>query len=142
MTTEYSETSAGEPPLTTTEPVISTATVTSAVTALIALGVAFGLPITDQQQVAILGVVAVAAPLVVIYARRWTVPAAQVVERLERQPEGVDLVVAGEASELPTGQTVRAAGTLDPVTGRVHGRRADRDGVMDGQDTPHPTDED
>lgn len=127
MTDEYSETSAGEPPLTTTEPVISTATVTSAVTALVALLVAFGLPLTDEQQVAILGATAVVAPLVVIYARRWTVPSAQVVERVERQPTGPDLVVAGEASELPTGQTVRAAGTLDPVTGRVHGRRAARD---------------
>ena len=115
-------TAADEPPLTTTEPVISTATVTSAVTAVLALAVAFGLPLTDAQQVAILGVTAVVAPLVVIYARRWTVPSAQVVERLERQPEGPDLVVAGEASELPTGQTVRAAGTLDPTTGVVHGR--------------------
>ena len=112
-------TAADEPPLTTTEPVISTATVTSAVTAVLALLVAFGLPLTEEQQVAILGVTAVVAPLVVIYARRWTVPAAQVVERVERQPEGPDLVVAGEASELPTGQTVRAAGTLDPVTGEV-----------------------
>ena len=127
MTDEYSETSAGEPPLTTTEPVISTATVTSAVTALIALAVAFGLPLTDGQVAAILGVVAVIAPLIVIYARRWTVPSAQVVERVERQPTGPDLVVAGEASELPTGQTVRAAGTLDPVTGVVHGRHARRD---------------
>lgn len=134
MNTDYSETSAGESPLTTTEPVISTATITSAVTAVLALLVAFGLPLTDAQQVAILGVTAVVAPLVVIYARRWTVPAAQVVERLERQPEGPDLVVAGEASELPTGQTVRAHGTLNPVTGEVHGRRADR--VMDGRDTP------
>lgn len=120
MTDEYSETSAGEPPLTTTEPVISTATVTSAVTAVLALLVAFGLPLTDEQQVAILGVTAVVAPLVVIYARRWTVPAAQVVERVERQPAGPDLVIAGEASELPTGTTVRTAGSLDPDTGVVH----------------------
>lgn len=119
MSDPYSETSAGEPPLKTTEPVVSTATMTSAATALIALGVAFGLPLTDAQTAAILGVVAVIAPLIVIYARRWTVPAAQVVERVERQPTGPDLVVAGEASELPTGQTVRAAGSLDPVTGEV-----------------------
>ena len=136
MTINYSETSAGEPPLTTTEPVITTATVTSVATALITLAVALGAPISKELQVAILGVVAVIAPLIVIYARRWTVPAAQVVERVERQPTGPDLVVAGEASELPTGQTVRAAGTLDPVTGRVHGRRAARDVVMDGRDTP------
>ncbi|WP_347042008.1 hypothetical protein [Brachybacterium nesterenkovii] len=136
MSIDYSETSAGEPPLTTTEPVLSTATVTSAVTAVLALLVAFGLPITDGQTAAILGVVAVAAPLIVIYARRWTVPAAQVVERVERQPTGPDLVVAGEASELPTGTPVRAAGSLNPATGLVHGRRADRDGVMDGRDTP------
>ncbi len=127
MSDPYSMTSADEPPLTTTEPVISTATVTSAVGAIITLAVAFGLPLTKEQAVAILGVTTVVAPLVVIYARRWTVPAAQVVERVERQPEGPDLVVAGEASELPTGQTVRAAGSLDPVTGHVHGRRARRD---------------
>lgn len=106
-------TAADEPPLTTTEPVISTATVTSAVTAVIALLVAFGLPLTDAQQVAILGVTAVVAPLVVIYARRWTVPSAQVVERTERQADGPDLVIAGEASELPTGTTIREAGSLD-----------------------------
>lgn len=127
MTTDYSETSAGEPPLTTTEPVISTATVTSVATALVALAIALGVPISEDLRTAILGTLAAVAPLVVIYARRWTVPAAQVVERVERQPTGPDLVVAGEASELPTGQTVRAAGTLDPVTGRVHGRHARRD---------------
>lgn len=119
-------TAADEPPLTTTEPVISTATVTSAVTAILALLVAFGLPLTDGQTAAILGVAAVAAPLVVIVARRWTVPAAQVVERTERQADGPDLVIAGEASELPTGTTIRPAGSLDPVTGAVRGRHAYR----------------
>ena len=139
MSDPYSMTSEGEPPLTTTEPVISTATVTAAVTAVLALAVAFGLPLTDAQTAAILGIVAVVAPLIVIYARRWTVPSAQVVERLERQPEGPDHVIAGEASELPTGTTIRTAGSMDPATGQIHGRHADRDSVMDGQDTPgHP----
>lgn len=57
-----------------TEPVITVATVVSAATALLAVLVAFGLPVTDTQQAALLGVVAVAAPLVVILARRWVTP--------------------------------------------------------------------
>lgn len=48
------------------EPVITTATAT--VTALIALLVALGLPISDELQVATLGVVAALAPLALILA--------------------------------------------------------------------------
>lgn len=51
------------------EPVITTATITAAVTAVIALLVAFGLPVTNEQSAAILGVVAVLAPLAVIISR-------------------------------------------------------------------------
>ena len=108
----------------TREPIISTASITAAATALIALAVAFGLPLTDAQTQAILGVVAVAAPLVVILARRWTVPAADVVELDDR-----GTVKAGPASELPEGTPIRPAGSL-------HGRYADRDGVLDGKVTP------
>lgn len=91
------------------EPVITTSLITAAATATIALLVAFGLPLTDAQQQAILAVVAVAAPILVIAARRWTVPASTVVEQVRG-----GVVVAGEASELATGTPVRTLGSLDP----------------------------
>lgn len=47
------------------EPVITSATITGAVAAVLALVVAFGLSITSEQETAILGVTAVVAPLVV-----------------------------------------------------------------------------
>lgn len=47
------------------EPVLTVASITSLVAAVIALLVAFGLPLTNDQQNAILGVVALASPLVV-----------------------------------------------------------------------------
>lgn len=90
-----------------TEPVITTSLITAAATAIIALLVAFGLPLTGAQQQAILAVVAVAAPLLVIAARGWTVPASDVVERAQ----GGD-VIAGEASELATGTVIRPVGSL------------------------------
>ncbi len=46
------------------EPAAIVASVTGAATAIIALVVAFGLDLTADQQTAILGVVAVAAPLI------------------------------------------------------------------------------
>ena len=60
-----------------TEPVFTVASITSAVTAVIALGVAFGLDLSQQQQTAILGVVAVIAPLITVYARNFVVPTAK-----------------------------------------------------------------
>jgi hypothetical protein len=48
----------------TNEPAVTTGTITAIVTALIAVLVAFGLPLTSDQQDAILGLIAVAAPLV------------------------------------------------------------------------------
>lgn len=98
-----------------TEPVITTAVVTSAAAALVALLVAFGVPLTDEQTTATLGVVAVAAPLIVIVARRWTVPAGTVVE-LEKDGR----VVAGEASEIATGRVIRDAGALHDFADEAH----------------------
>lgn len=57
-----------------TEPVMSVATITAAVAAVIALVTAFGLDLSQDQVTALLGVVAVVAPLIVIYARNFTVP--------------------------------------------------------------------
>src|SRR5690606_36934868 len=47
-----------------TEPATIVGTITAAATAIIALLVAFGLDLSDEQQQAILGVVAVAAPVI------------------------------------------------------------------------------
>ena len=52
------------------EPVLTAATISSAVVALLALLVAFGIDLTKEQQAAILGVVAVAAPLIVAAVSR------------------------------------------------------------------------
>lgn len=47
------------------EPAVTTGTIVAIVSALIAVIVAFGLPLTDEQQNAIIGAVSVIAPLVV-----------------------------------------------------------------------------
>lgn len=54
----------------TREPLVTVGTITGAVTAVIALLVAFGFDLTAEQQTAILAVVAVAAPFVVAAATR------------------------------------------------------------------------
>ncbi len=59
-----------------TEPLLTIAGVTALVAALIAVGAAFGLPLTTDQQTAVLGLVAVVAPIVVgLVARRKVQPA-------------------------------------------------------------------
>lgn len=68
-----------------TEPLWSVSSLTAAATALIALVVSFGLPITADQQTAILGVVAVVAPIVVAVAGRRKVYAPATVARLLRR---------------------------------------------------------
>lgn len=110
------------------EPVITTATATAIVTALIALLVALGLPISDELQVAILGVVAALAPLAVILSRGKVVPSANVVESVKGTT-----VVAGEASEIATGTPVREAGDLyddytDPEVEAAHEQTHRADG--------------
>lgn len=53
------------------EPVLNRGAIVAAVTALLALLVAFGVPLSDGQQAAILGLIAAAAPLVAaVWARR------------------------------------------------------------------------
>lgn len=47
------------------EPAVTAGGITALIAALLALGIAFGLPITDQQREAILGVVVIVAPLAV-----------------------------------------------------------------------------
>lgn len=85
------------------EPVITTASITAAVSALIALLVAFGIDLTEEQTTAILGVVAVAAPLVVIIARRYVTPRQDVVEKRDG-----DQVVAGPGHDtIGEGEKIR-----------------------------------
>lgn len=55
-----------------TEPVLTTASITAAVSAVIGVLVAFGVPLSDGQTEAILILVGVIAPLIVIVARKWT----------------------------------------------------------------------
>ncbi|MFI1197681.1 hypothetical protein ACH4T9_31095 [Micromonospora sp. NPDC020750] len=55
------------------EPLFTVGVLTAAVTAVLALLVAFGLPVSDGQQSAILGLVAVLAPLVVSLVGRGRV---------------------------------------------------------------------
>ena len=89
-----------------TEPLVTLASITAGATALLGLLVAFGVPLTEGQQVAVLAVVAVAAPFVVALAGRGQVtPNASVVEYVN-PASGV--VKAGAANELPTDTVVRS----------------------------------
>lgn len=93
------------------EPLVTLASITAGATALLALLVAFGIPITQEQQIAILGVVAVAAPFVVAFAGRGQVtPNANVVEYVT----STNQVKAGEANELPTDTKIRVLNSPDP----------------------------
>ena len=58
-----------------TEPAVTIGAVTSAVASLLALLVAFGVDLTQEQQVAVLGVVAAVGPLVAaVLTRRKVTP--------------------------------------------------------------------
>lgn len=73
------------PDPTATEPALTVGAVTGFVTALLGLAVAFGLPVTDGQQAAILGITATLAPLVAAWFIRSRVYAPATVARLLRQ---------------------------------------------------------
>lgn len=90
------------------EPVISAATISALVAALITLLVEFGVPLDDGQQTAIQGLVAVLAPVAVVLVRKYVTANVNVVERSQ---DGH--VLAGEANELPTNTHVREVGELD-----------------------------
>ena len=91
------------------EPLISISSIVAAATAVIALLVAFGVPLTEDQKVAILGLVGVLAPVIVALVTRGKVtPNAAVVEGLNSS----GIVYAGEANELPTGEPIRESGSL------------------------------
>ena len=91
------------------EPLISVSSIVAAATAIVALLVAFGVPLTEDQKVAILGLVGVLAPVIVALVTRGKVtPNAAVVEGLNSS----GIVYAGEANELPTGEPIRESGSL------------------------------
>lgn len=58
------------PPTAPHEPLLTVGSVTAFVAAVAALGAAFGLPLSDAQTNAVLGVVAILAPLVVALVGR------------------------------------------------------------------------
>ena len=91
------------------EPLISISSIVAGATAVIALLVAFGVQLTEDQKVAILGLVGVVAPVIVALVTRGRVtPNAAVVEGLNSS----GIVYAGEANELPTGEPIRESGSL------------------------------
>ncbi len=65
-----------------TEPATIVGTITAAATAIIALLVAFGLDLSDEQQQAILGVVAVAAPVIAAVVIRGKVVSPKTAQEL------------------------------------------------------------
>lgn len=68
-----------------TEPAAIIGAITAAATAIIGLLVAFGIDFTSQQQAAILGVVAVVAPLVAAFVTRKFVWSPQSVDTEKRE---------------------------------------------------------
>lgn len=68
-----------------TEPLITVGTITALVTTGLALLVAFGIPVSDDRQAAILGVIGVVAPLVVMAIGRARVFAPATVRRMIAQ---------------------------------------------------------
>lgn len=81
---EYGPTQPGStvPASESSEPLWTVGGITAAVTAVLALAVAFGLDLSTEQEAAILGVVAVVAPLIVTVIGRGRVYSPATVARL------------------------------------------------------------
>lgn len=79
--------------ITATEPALSVGTITAAVTAVIGLLVAFGIDLTQDQQVAILGMAAVIAPAIVAIITR-----AKVYSPASTQKISNDSALTGDAT--------------------------------------------
>lgn len=87
------------------EPLVTTASVTALVAALIGLLVAFNVPLSDDQQKAILAVTAIVAPIVVgLVARGRVTPNGSVA--VARDPASGDLVAAPALPYLADGTPV------------------------------------
>jgi len=102
------------------QPLWTVAGLTAAAAATVTLVVSFGLEITDDQQNAILGFVAVAAPTVVAWwGNRKVTPDQRVVVAVDKD-SGLD--VARAASPLPTGTAVDVWRVSDADHDRREGR--------------------
>jgi hypothetical protein len=101
------------------EPALSIGAATAAVTALLALLTAFGVDLTQGQQVAILGVIAGVGPLVAAFLTRSRVtPNGSIVQVVA----GDGTVVAASASPLPNGTPIApVAPVVAPVSDAVPG---------------------
>lgn len=111
------------------EPLFTVASITTVVTAGISLLVAFGLPLTGDQQTAILGFVAAGAPLVVaLFAHGQVTPVADVVAQVPSSGVGI---VAGPASVEDNGTPVKVE-AIDPLAGRHRDERGASDLVVLG----------
>ncbi len=86
------------------EPVLSTASIVTVVTAILAMLVSFGLPLSDDQQAAVLGAIAVVAPVVlglVARSKAWApltvrkTVQAEVAKALRNQPPPADPPAGG-----------------------------------------------
>jgi hypothetical protein len=73
------------PDETKTEPLVSVGTITAAGAALLALVAAFGLRLNDDQQAAVLGILAVVAPIIVAWWGRRKVYSPSTVAKLLRR---------------------------------------------------------
>lgn len=95
--------------VTDSEPAVVVGLITAVVTAVVAVLVAFGVDLTTEQQVAILGLVAAVAPIVAaILTRGRVTPAAAVAARVD--PDS-GYTVAGPAARVADGQPV----TVEPT---------------------------
>lgn len=88
-------------------PILTTTAITALVSAILVLLSAFGVPITEDQQSAINGLVAIVAPLVIgLVAYLRTTDNKAVVE----VANDTGIVQAGPANEIPTGTVIRSLG--------------------------------
>lgn len=67
---------------TKTEPLITVGSITAVIAAALLLAKSFGIPVSDDQQQALVGFVAVAAPLVVAFVGRGLVFSPSTTQRL------------------------------------------------------------
>lgn len=89
------------------KPILTTTVITALVSAILVLLTAFGVPITEDQQSAINGVVAIVAPLVIgLVAYLRTTDNKAVVEVVN----DTGIVQAGPANEIPTDTVIRSLG--------------------------------
>lgn len=96
------------------EPAVIISTLTAAATAILALLVAYGFDVSDQQQQAILGVVAVAAPIIAGIVTRSSVWAPASVEAVKQDAYRAGL---DDATDPATGSAQKPYAHTKPSTG-------------------------